>query len=163
EIPIKRVLAYHSLEHMGIITFGFGLGLPIALFGALLHSLNHALTKALMFLTYGTIESSYAEQSKWDKPIRGVLRSMPAAETILGFGGLALVGAPPFNVFLSEFLILWGGIQAAAQSAQAYSYAALVVYIAAISLFVLSIILIFAGLVLHLGRILLGTSVSGNV
>ena len=164
EIHFKRVLAYHSLEHMGIITFGFGLGVPIALFGALLHALNHALTKALMFLSYGTIEGSYSADPKWDGRIRGVLSTMPVAGTILALGGLALVGAPPFNVFLSEFMILWGGIQAAAHAADVRMPMAPAIYIVAIVLFVLSVTLIFSGLVQHLGRILLGrTTVTSKV
>lgn len=57
--PFKRVLAYHSLEHMGIITFGVGIGAPLALFGALLHTFNHATTKSLMFLAFGNIMRRY--------------------------------------------------------------------------------------------------------
>ena len=57
----KRILAYHSLEHMGIITFGVGIGGEIALFGALLHALNHAVTKSLMFLAFGNIMRRYEE------------------------------------------------------------------------------------------------------
>ena len=55
ENRFKRILAYHSLEHMGIIAFGFGVGGKIAVFGALLHAFNHALTKALMFLAFGNV------------------------------------------------------------------------------------------------------------
>jgi hydrogenase-4 component F len=152
----KRVLAYHSLEHMGIITFGFGLGIPLALFGALLHALNHAFAKALMFLNYGTIQTAYAKEHIEDEKIRGVFQIMPVTGAILALGGLALVGMPAFNIFFSEFIIL----SAALQNAQGNPYGILVVI-----LFLISVTLIFAGLVVHLGRILLGTSpiLPGNI
>ncbi|SRR6266436_3401511 len=145
----KRVLAYHSLEHMGIITFGFGLGIPLAFFGALLHALNHAFAKALMFLNYGTIQTAYAKEHIEDEKIRGVFQIMPMTGAILALGGLALVGMPAFNIFFSEFIIL----MAALQNAQGNPYGIVVVI-----LFLISVTLIFAGLVVHLGRILLGTS-----
>jgi hydrogenase-4 component F len=110
----KRVLAYHSLEHMGIIVFGLGIGGTVALFGALLHALNHALTKALMFLTYGHIRREYACQGEAinldSEQVGGVLKAMPLSGTVLLLGGLGLVGSPPFNVFLSEFIILWAAL-----------------------------------------------------
>jgi hydrogenase-4 component F len=152
----KRVLAYHSLEHMGIITFGIGIGVPVALFGALLHTLNHALTKALMFLVYGLIQYEYQDRCGTDynegddeQNIHGVLRVMPLSATILAFGGLALVGSPPFNIFMSEFIILWAAIMES--SRQPFYYAAVI-------LFVLTVTLIFGGLVGHLSRLLLGSA-----
>ncbi|GAA1026285.1 hydrogenase 4 subunit F [Virgisporangium ochraceum] len=172
----KRILAYHSLEHMGIITLGLGIGGPVALFGALLHVLNHGLTKSLMFLAYGNVQDSYAgtEQAPENReaasrsptdvrgadpsvePYGGVLRAMPVTGALLGFGGLALVGSPPFSIFLSEFLILWGGVQQVLEKPSAGLIASLVV-------FVLSVTLIFGGLVRHLGRILIGDPPSGVV
>jgi hydrogenase-4 component F len=147
----KRVLAYHSLEHMGIITFGFGLGIPLAFFGALLHSLNHALTKALMFLTYGNIQDTYKEKKiEEDAKIRGVFQVMPLNGLLLALGGLALVGMPPFNIFFSEFTILWAALQPPLGP----------LHILTVSLFLASVTLIFAGLVVHLGRILLGDNPS---
>ena len=106
----KRVLAYHSLEHMGIITFGIGIGGPIALFGALLHVLNHAITKTLMFLSFGNVMRQYEKVGIEQADITGVLRSMPVTGAIMTLGGLALVGTPPFNIFMSEFIILWGAL-----------------------------------------------------
>jgi hydrogenase-4 component F len=149
----KRVLAYHSLEHMGIIAFGIGIGGPIALFGALLHALNHALTKALMFLTYGNIRHEYArrgieiEQAEMKRGA-GALKSMPVSGTLLALGGLALVGSPPFNIFMSEILILWAAVQRALNGTW--------LDILAVVLFLLTITLIFGGLVKHLARLLLG-------
>lgn len=152
ENRFKRVLAYHSLEHMGIITFGFGLGIPLAFFGALFHALNHALAKALMFLSYGNVQTTYAKEQIPDEKIRGVFQIMPVTGLLLALGGLALVGSPPFNIFLSEFIILWAAMQKVAMSANPFWM------ILAICLFLISVTLIFAGLVVHLGRIVLGKS-----
>lgn len=156
----KRVLAYHSLEHMGIITMGIGIGGEIALFGALLHIFNHAVTKSLMFLSFGHIINRYElaarTQGREFKPtqITGVLRSMPITGGILTLGGLALVGMPPFNIFYSEFIIMWGAIQPLVKN-QIPSPLSLWI-IVAIVLFIASTTLIFFGLVGHLSRLVLG-------
>jgi hydrogenase-4 component F len=158
----KRVLAYHSLEHMGIITVGIGIGGPIALFGALLHVLNHGVTKSLMFLGFGNVQDQYPARAASttagpdgrpgaDEGPVGVIRAMPATGWMLALGGLALVGSPPFSIFLSEFIILWGGFQRLNQAPSAWLIVSMV-------LFVLSITLIFCGLVRHLGKMLLGDS-----
>jgi hydrogenase-4 component F len=149
----KRLLAYHSLEHMGIIAFGLGIGGSLAVFGALLHALNHALTKALMFLSYGHTQLLYAKQGAFvtvdessDEPIRGVLKALPLHGGLLAMGGLALVGSPPFNIFQSEFIILWAAITHSPASWVA----------PAVAVFLVSVTLIFGGLVAHLSRLLLG-------
>jgi hydrogenase-4 component F len=158
----KRILAYHSLEHMGIITFGIGIGgmvkgVSIALFGALLHMLNHALTKALMFLTFGRIRNSIRQfKAAHNLPpmnegdMRGLLRVLPWTSGILVLGGLALVGSPPFNIFLSEFITLWGALQIITHQPS-------LAHIAAIVIFLVSVTLIFGGLVRHMARMLLGS------
>jgi len=152
----KRILAYHSLEHMGIITFGLGIGESVALFGALLHALNHAVTKALMFLAFGTVQSGYAHLGEKDEEqYTRVLRAMPVTGMLLALGGLALVGSPPFNIFFSEFTILWASIAKAMDKPS-------VGLILAVILFLLSLVLIFAGLVRHLGRMLIGVPPSGT-
>ena len=149
ENRFKRVLAYHSLEHMGIITFGIGLGSTLGFFGALFHALNHALNKALMFLAYGNVQAAYAQEQIPDEEIRGVFQLIPVTGMLLALGGLALVGMPLFSIFFSEFIILWAAFQKATISP---------IMIPAICLFLISVTLIFAGLVAHLGRILLGES-----
>ncbi len=160
ENRFKRVLAYHSLEHMGIITFGVGIGGPVALFGALLHTLNHAVTKALMFLSFGNILRRYEELARkkgeeFDQTkITGVLRSMPITGVILTLGGLALVGTPPFNIFMSEFIILWGALGQLEENTSKMAVSDGMI-IAAIAIFVLSTTLIFYGLVRHLARLVL--------
>ncbi len=152
ENRFKRILAYHSLEHMGIITFGFGLGSALGFFGALFQVLNHALAKALMFLTYGNVQATYAKEQVKDEDIRGLFKLMPVTGLLLVLGGLALVGMPPFSIFFSEFIILWAAIQKAYMSTNPFWM------ILAICLFLISVTLIFAGLVAHLGRIVLGKS-----
>jgi hydrogenase-4 component F len=161
----KRVLAYHSLEHMGIITFGIGVGTPLALLGALLHTLNHALTKALMFLVYGNIQYEHIKRCDdgsgtvdEEVTIRGVLRSMPFSGTLLGFGGLALVGSPPFSIFMSEFVILWAAIQKLLLPNTDQTIYTKVLQAGAILLFVVTVTVIFGGLVNHLSKLLLGKS-----
>jgi hydrogenase-4 component F len=156
----KRILAYHSLEHMGIIVFGLGIGGPVALFGALLHALNHALTKAFMFLTFSNVRREYAQQQGRAEPdeaqMQGVLPGMPVSGTMLLYGGLGLVGSPPFNIFLSELLILWAAFQLATDPSSGQQYLPPAFYAGAVALFLVSVTLIFAGLVQHLARILLG-------
>ncbi len=158
----KRTLAYHSLEHMGIISVGIGIGGPIALFGALLHVLNHGLTKSLMFLAYGNVQDQYPARAANARArqdsgpgekheFTGVIRVMPTTGWMLALGGLALVGSPPFSIFLSEFIILWGGFQKLIQAPSIWLTFSLIV-------FVISVTLIFGGLIRHLGRMLLGGS-----
>lgn len=152
--PFKRVLAYHSLEHMGIIVFGLGMGGIIAVSGAILHMLNHAITKALMFLAYGNILKHY-EREKTE--IRGALRVMTWSGGLLTLGGLALVGTPPFSVFMSELIILWGSVSrlVSDRGPEYPNYSSFVV-VAVVALFVISTTLIFFGLMNHLKKLVLG-------
>jgi len=163
ENSFKRVLAYHSLEHMGIIAFGLGVGTSLALFAALLHALNHAVTKALMFLTYGVVQGGYQQAGMAERgnPV-GVLRAMPISGILLALGGLALVGSPPFNIFLSEFMILWASLtRASAAAASSPDVVIESAFVVAIVLFLLSLALIFGGLMRHLGRLLIDTPPQG--
>ncbi len=99
----KRLLAYSSVEHMGILALGTGLG-GSGVFGALLHAVNHALTKAMLFLVAGNILTAYHSKSTAD--VRGVLRVAPVSGVLWVAGFLAITGSPPFGPFLSEFTIL---------------------------------------------------------
>ncbi len=101
---IKRMFAYSSIEHMGITTFAFGLGGPIATFGALLHMLVHSLTKSSIFFTVGHASQMHDTQEM--SKIKGLVRGNPLVGWGLLFGVMAIVGMPPFGVFTSEFLIL---------------------------------------------------------
>lgn len=101
---IKRMFAYSSIEHMGIATFAFGLGGPIATFGALLHMVVHSLTKSSIFFTAGHASQMHGSQDMGK--IRGLIRGNPLVGWGLMLGVLAIVGMPPFGAFVSEFLIL---------------------------------------------------------
>jgi len=101
---IKRLFAYSSIEHMGIITFAFGLGGPVANFAALLHMTVHSLTKSAIFYTVGHATQRAGTQLMED--IRGLYAVSPAIGWGLMVGSLAILGLPPFGVFASEFLIL---------------------------------------------------------
>jgi hydrogenase-4 component F len=99
----KRLLAYSSVEHMGILALGVGLGSAGA-FGALLHTVNHSLAKAMLFLLSGNILARY--HSKNIAQVRGLLRAAPATGLLWVAGFLAITGTPPFGPFLSKFTIL---------------------------------------------------------
>lgn len=98
---VKRLLAYSSVEHVGIIAAATGVGGRLALFAALLHLLNHALTKCGMFLAIGTVIQRLRTRNI--TRLGGAARVAPTLATVLLLGGLALAGSPPFGPFLSEF------------------------------------------------------------
>jgi hydrogenase-4 component F len=101
---IKRLFAYSSIEHMGIITFAFGMGGPIANFAGLLHMTVHSLTKSAIFFTVGHATQKTGTQVMDD--IRGLVTISPLLGWGLALGTLAILGMPPFGVFTSEFLVL---------------------------------------------------------
>ncbi|MBI3900369.1 MAG: hydrogenase 4 subunit F [Gammaproteobacteria bacterium] len=101
---IKRLFAYSSIEHMGIITFAFGLGGPVANFAGLLHMTVHSLTKSAIFFAVGHAAQKAGTQIMDD--IRGLVTVSPTVGWGLMLGTLAILGMPPFGVFASEFLIL---------------------------------------------------------
>jgi hydrogenase-4 component F len=101
---IKRLFGYSSIEHMGIITFAFGLGGPVANFAALLHMTVHSLTKSAIFFTAGHASQKAGTQQM--DGIRGLVTISPTIGWGLMLGSLAILGMPPFGVFASEFLIL---------------------------------------------------------
>jgi hydrogenase-4 component F len=101
---VKRMFAYSSIEHMGLMTFAFGLGGPIANFAGLLHMTVHSLTKSAIFFAVGHATQRAGSQVMDD--IRGLLQASPTLGWGLTLGSLAILGLPPFGVFASEFLIL---------------------------------------------------------
>ncbi|MDD3759354.1 MAG: proton-conducting transporter membrane subunit [Acidithiobacillus sp.] len=107
----KRMLAYSSLEHMGVLAMGFGFGGPIAFAGAMYHMINHSLTKSLMFFGAGNMMRAY--ESKSMSQMRRILRYYPFSGGVWLLGAVAITGAPPFGLFLSEITILRGGILSA--------------------------------------------------
>jgi len=99
----KRMLAYSSVENMGIIALGVGIG-GGGVFGSLFHAVNHSLTKVMLFFAAGSILSRFA--TKDSSRVQGVIRTMPWTGGLWIAGFLAITGAPPFGTFLSEFAIL---------------------------------------------------------
>jgi hydrogenase-4 component F len=101
----KRLLAYSSVEHMGIIAIGIGIG-GIATFGAMLHLINNALVKGVLFLSAGNIHRRF--NSKRRDEVAGAIAVVPISASLFIAGFLAVTGSPPFGVFVSEFTILRG-------------------------------------------------------
>jgi hydrogenase-4 component F len=101
---VKRLFAYSSIEHMGIITFAFGIGGPVANFAGLLHMTVHSLTKSAIFFAVGHAAQKTGTQLMDD--IRGLVTISPMIGWGLAIGTLAILGMPPFGVFASEFLIV---------------------------------------------------------
>lgn len=105
----KRMLAYSSVEHMGVASLGVGIG-GAAAFGGLLHLANHSLAKAMLFLLAGNILAVY--QTKSAGQVRGLRSRLPVTGLLWLAGFLAITGSPPFGLFLSELTILKGGLEA---------------------------------------------------
>ena len=101
---IKRLFAYSSIEHMGIIVFAFGMGGPLANFAGLLHMVMHSLIKSSIFFSVGHI--AQIKGSQQISAIRGLTQSHPVLGWGLASGVIAIAGLPPFGMFMSEFLIV---------------------------------------------------------
>ena len=137
---IKRFLAYSSIEHIGIIVFGLGIGTPLAIFGSLFHILNHAMAKSLMFFSAGHLVKRYKSHNM--HLMKGAMQALPFAATAALLGLMALGGMPPFGMFMSKFIIF-----AAAFEKGFY-------WQSAVLLFFLS--LVFGALVFHLPKVIFG-------
>lgn len=107
---IKRLMAYSSVEHMGIMALGFGFGGPLGIAGALYHMLNHSLNKSLMFFGAGNAMRAYGRKDIGG--ITQVMRRLPDQAALWLAGAAAITGAPPFGLFLSELIILRAGLAA---------------------------------------------------
>ena len=106
---LKRMLAYSSVENMGILALGLGIG-GLALLGALLHVINNALTKGVLFLSVGNIHRAF--DAKTTPEVSGAIRRLPLSGTLFLLGFIAVIGSPPFGPFVSEFMILNGAFSA---------------------------------------------------
>jgi hydrogenase-4 component F len=130
---IKRLMAYSSVEHIGVQALGLGFGGVFGVAGALYHMLNHSLNKSLMFFGAGNAMRAYGTK---DIPgIRHVLKVFPVSGMLWLLGAVGIAGAPPFALFLSEFTILRAGIGGR------YRWAAVV--------FVVMLIVVFIGFLAH--------------
>jgi hydrogenase-4 component F len=137
---LKRLMAYSSVEHMGIIAIGLGLGGPLGLFGALLHTFNHSVAKSLLFFSAGNVRHNFGTL-RMDS-ISGMSRTVPQTSTALVVGGLAIAGLPPFSLFISEFAIL----------SEAFTQARYFV----VTLFLIVLSVVFGGFAYHFLRLLTG-------
>lgn len=137
---IKRLMAYSSVEHIGVQALGLGFGGALGVAGALYHMLNHSLNKSLMFFGAGNAMRAY--QTKEIPMIRNVLRVSPVTGTLWLLGAVGIAGAPPFALFLSEFTILRAGI------AGRYRWAAIV--------FVIFLIVVFISFLSHFRNMYFG-------
>jgi len=106
---VKRLMAYSSVEHMGVIALGFGFGGQFGVAGALYHMLNHSLNKSAMFFGAGSLMRAYG--TKRISKIRLVSRRFPVLGGLWLAGAVAITGAPPFGLFLSEFMIMRAGLK----------------------------------------------------
>ena len=137
---LKRLLGYHSVEHVGIIALGLGFGGRVGTYGALLHVLNHGVTKALVFLIAGDAIGRYGTRDM--RLMKGFLGVAPAAGTLLLMGAFSLAGTPPFSIFVSELIVIRAGIAAGQW--------------AAVAVFLAMVVTIFAGLIHHVGQMAFG-------
>lgn len=137
---IKRLLGYHSVEHIGIITLGLGFGGAVGTYGALLHVVNHGITKALAFFAAGTAIARFGSRDM--QAIRGLLAVAPFGATLLMLAALSLAGTPPFSIFISELMVLRAGIGHGNW--------------VTIAIFLAMVVIIFAGLLHHVGAMIFG-------
>ena len=107
---LKRMLAYSSIENMGLIAIGFGIGTPLAMLGAVIQMVAHSITKPILFFSAGNIIQSYDTRDM--SRIRGVGRTLPTTSALMTIGTLAIIGSPPFAVFIGEFTLLKGSLEA---------------------------------------------------
>ena len=135
----KRMLAYSSVEHIGIVCLGLGFGGYWGVFGALFHVINHALAKSLLFILSGNILLKY--HSAEIRDVRGLLHAAPWTGALFLAGILALVGLPPFAPFISEFIIFRAGLES-------YPWAA--------AIGVILLVVVFGGMLASVNRMLYG-------
>jgi hydrogenase-4 component F len=137
---LKRLLGYHSVEHVGIVALGLGFGGRIGTYAALLHVVNHGVTKALAFFAAGKAIARYGSRDM--RAIRGLLAVAPVGATLLMLAALSLAGVPPFSIFVSELLVLRAGIGHGRW--------------VTIAIFLAMVVVIFAGLLHHVGAMAFG-------
>jgi hydrogenase-4 component F len=104
---VKRLLAYSSVEHMGLLALGLGLG-GVGAYGSVLHVLNNGLAKGMLFLAVGNVV--LATGTSTADEIRGIARRLPGSGALLVVGLFAVTGSPPFGMFISEFSIISAAI-----------------------------------------------------
>jgi hydrogenase-4 component F len=150
----KRLFAFSSIEHIGFIALGLGFGGIYSIYGAELHTFNHAVTKSLLFFCGGNLFLKYKTREM--ESIKGIIRTMPVTGVILITAVFAIIGVPPFNIFVSEFIVL----------ADAFSSGSAFVLIFT-SLLIVFLVLIFIGYINNIFKMIFSepaeTIVQGEV
>lgn len=142
----KRMFAFSTVEHMGIILTAVGLGVSVAGYSAMQQVVSHCVTKSFCFFAAGVV--LLAVETRQIASVRGLIRKSPVAGAALVFGGLAITGAPPLAVFLSEFSILKAGLTQREYLATA--------------LLAIFIVIAFFGIMFHINRMVFGTEGNGE-
>jgi hydrogenase-4 component F len=142
----KRMFAFSTVEHMGIILAAVGLGASVAGYSAMMQMVSHCVTKSFCFFAAGA--ALMTAGTREIAAVRGLIRKSPVASAALVFGGLAITGAPPLAVFLSEFSILKAGL-----TQKEY---------VATGLLAIFIVIAFFGIMLHINRMVFGTPENKN-
>lgn len=137
---LKRLLAYSSVENIGLVSLGFGFGPFGGVFAGLLHIFNHAVTKAFMFFCAGNVVRAYGTSNM--NKMQGVIQAMPFTGTAMFLGVFALVGMPPFSIFISKLSILIAAFQGKYYFISAFM--------------LICIALAFAGLLYYISKVILG-------
>lgn len=136
----KRILAYSSIEHMGIIALGLGICTPVSIFAALYHTFNHAMTKSMLFLATGNVYLKH--HTKKISGVKGLIKTTPVTGVVFVLGVFAITGMPPFGIFMSEFNTV-----AAAIFSKNYI---------AVALLLIFMVIIFAGFIKQLSKMFYG-------
>ena len=138
----RRLLAYSSIDHAGIMVAALGFGGKLGALGAVLHMLFHAVTKPLMFFSAGNVQQHF--QSPHFRKVQGVIHTLPWTGGLLLLATFAVTGTPPFSIFQSEFTAL------SAALASDWGWAA--------GLFALGVVVVFVGFLLHMSKMNLGAA-----
>ncbi len=138
---LKRLLAYSSIEHVGIMAVGVGLGGKAGVFGALLHMTYHSFAKPVAFFAAGTLAQMHSS-SNFDRIGRGTVTRAPVASGLLILSALMITGSPPFGMFFSELMILKAGFLGA--------------HVTATVVFLAALVVLFCGFVFQIGRLVFG-------
>ena len=140
QMNYKRLLAYSSIEHAGLLALGFGFG-GVGVFAALLHMIYHALAKALIFFSAGNIFLKYSSTKL--RHVTGMFQVLPLTAPVLFFAFIAILGLPPFGLFATEFLLLSSGMEK---------------YPFVVALVLLALAIVFFGFFKHLVAMLFGSA-----
>jgi hydrogenase-4 component F len=143
----KRMLAFSTVEHMGIIAVALGVSGTLGYSAALLQMFNHSMGKSMLFLTAGNVNQKY--KTKHMARVVGLFRVMPLTGIALLIGTLAITGVPPFSIFTSEFSIFVAGFQQG--------------QFLTTSILILLVALIFAAMLFHIGRMVFGEDVRDRI